>query len=83
MAWLYTSWGASTCRGTIRLLLFQNGKYIGAFNGMDLPGDGDSLKLVGNTIVLQYKFVQTYSDKTEIDLSDGIPSEPGFMPAER
>ena len=82
VALLYTSWGASTCRGTTRLLLFQGGKYLGAY-GID-PVDS-ALKLVGNKIIFPYEA----DIGNVIDLSGRIPHEillggqlPTFMPGE-
>ena len=78
---LFTSWGASTCRGTARLMLFRKAKYIGCY-GIDFV-DGP-IKLIGNKIVFPYP-----TDwGNVIDLSGAIPREillggqlPTFMPA--
>ncbi len=79
-AWLFTSWGASTCRGTTRLLLFQADKYLGSF-----AVNHDEVTLINNKIIFPY-------DKNVgnvIDLSKGIPKEiwidgelPTFMKSE-
>jgi hypothetical protein len=81
VAWLQTSWGASTCRGTNRLMLFQKGKYIGSY-GVDTVED--KIRLIGNKIVFPYK----PEIGNLIDLSGPIPKEillggqlPNFMPA--
>ncbi|HYT53514.1 MAG TPA: hypothetical protein VEQ38_02285 [Verrucomicrobiae bacterium] len=75
-ALLITSLGTSTCRGTTRLLLFQNGKYFGCLNGMD-PVDGTLIKVVGNKLIFPYT-----EGSNEIDLSDVIPPGLEFMPAD-
>jgi len=82
VAMLYTSWGASTCRGTSRLLLFRQGVYIGSY-GID--SIDEPIKLVGNRIVFPYKA----DIGNIINLSGRIPDEillggqlPKFMPSE-
>jgi hypothetical protein len=82
VALLYTSWGASTCRGTTRLMLFRKGKYLGAYGVDSIDG---ALKLVGNKIIFPYKA----DIGNVIDLSGRIPHEillggqlPVFMPSE-
>ena len=66
---LYTSWGASTCRGTHRLMLFRKAKYIGCY-GIDFA-DG-AIKLVENKIV--FPNLPSQADiGNVIDLSGRVP----------
>ena len=82
VAMIFTSWGVSTCRGTTRLLLFKDERYLGAYSIN--PFDGE-IKLRGNKIIFPY----SKTEGNEIDLSKGIPNEvwldgelPGFGKSE-
>lgn len=72
-AFMTTSWGTSTCRGTNRLLLFKDGKYFGAINEILPTPETFPMKAVGNKIL--------FPNGYEIDLSDGVPPSHSFMPA--
>lgn len=82
VAVLVTSWGASTCRGTTRLLIFKAGKYFGCLNEL-LPqmNNMTMIKVSGNKII----FPDGGDGGGTIDLSGGIPAErlSDFMPAEQ
>jgi len=81
VAVIFTSWGAA-CRGTTRLLLFRDNKYLGNYSIN--PFDG-MIKLRDNKIVFPY----SKDTGNKIDLSKGIPEEvwldgelPGFGKSE-
>ena len=79
VAFLVTSWGASTCRATTRLLLFKDGRYFGCINEILAPMDRTLIKVSGNKII----FPDEGDGGGAIDLSNGIPPESSFMPTDQ